>query len=301
MVGLLEGARFTVAPFKLRKESQIKTIQSSLAIEGNILTIDQMTALIEGKRVLGRQKDILEAQNAIEVYKDLQRWNGFSIESMLQAHKLLMNGLLFECGHFRDVGVGVFKAGELIHRALSADLIPQLMENLFSFIAEEKDIDLIAKACIFHYEFEKIHPFRDGNGRIGRLWQQLILMRENPVFEYIPVEVMIRNSQQEYYSVLSQCDKIGECTLFIEYSFKQIVSALNEYIEDLELGGRINWNERLRYAKFKIGSKIFQRKDYIKLLKNISTSTASRDLEYGVENNILQKMGSVNLTEYKFI
>lgn len=300
ILGLLEGAKLVPNPIKLRKESQIKTIQSSLAIEGNKLTLEQVTELLEGKKVVGPKKDILEVTNAIEVYKDLQTWNALSLKSLKKAHYVLMNGLIPDQGQWRTKDVGIFKGKEIAHVAPPAKMVPQLMEDLVAYIKDTKEFPWLIKGCFFHYELEFIHPFSDGNGRIGRLWQQVILMKENPTFEYVSVESMIRNDQSNYYKTLSMCDKKGDSTLFIEYSLNQILAALNTYFKDFEVRRKMTVNERLQYVKEKFKDKRFQRKEYIQAIRDISTATASRDLEYGFINNILLKFGNKKLTEYQF-
>lgn len=300
ILGLLEGAKLVSAPIQLRKELQIKTIQSSLAIEGNQLTFEQVTRLLEGKKVIGPKKDILEVNNAIEVYKNLRKWNALSVISFKKAHHVLMNGLIPNHGQWRTQGIGILKGKEVAHVAPPAKMVPKLMDNLFTFIKRNKDISWLIKGCIFHYELEFIHPFRDGNGRIGRLWQQVILMKENPAFEYISVESMIRNDQNAYYKVLAECDKKGDSTLFIEYSLTQISAALNTYLTGIEVRTKMTVSERLEFVRDKFNRKRFQRKEYIHAIKDISPATASRDLEYGVINGILVKFGDKKLTEYQF-
>ena len=299
-LGLLEGAKLVPTPIRLRKESQIRTIQSSLAIEGNQLTLEQVTGLLAGKKVIGPQKDILEVNNAIKAYKDLKKWNAISLTSLKKAHHVLMEGLIPGNGQWRTLGVGIFKGKEVAHVAPPAKMVPKLMEDLFSFLKETKDISWLIKGCIFHYELEFIHPFRDGNGRIGRLWQQIILMKENPVFEYVSVESMIKNDQHNYYKVLAECDKKGNSTLFIEYSLKQISAALNSYLKEAGVRSKMTVNERLKFVQEKFNNRRFQRKEYIHAIRDISTATASRDLEYGVLNGILVKFGDKKLSVYQF-
>lgn len=161
---------------ELRKRNRIKTIQSSLEIEGNTLTEDQITALLENKRVIAPQKDILEVQNAIKVYDDLKQFNPLKIKDMEKAHQMLMNGLIPNAGKFRTTNVGIVKGSQIEHIAPSGGMVNGLMKDLFSYLKNDKDLILI-KSCVFHYEFEFIHPFLDGNGRMGRLWQTLILIQ----------------------------------------------------------------------------------------------------------------------------
>jgi Fic family protein len=170
---------------QLRKESRVKTIHHSLKIEGNTLSEDQITALIENKKVLGPVKDINEVINAISVYDHLGEFNHNSEKSFLKAHKLLMKGLVSDPGSYRKQAVGIAKGSKPEHMAPPYENLPFLMKDLFSYVKDSGEITLI-KSCVFHYELEFIHPFIDGNGRMGRLWQTLILMNEYPLFEFLP-------------------------------------------------------------------------------------------------------------------
>ena len=205
---------------ELRKKNRIKTIQSSLEIEGNTLTEEHITALLENKRVIAPQKDILEVQNAIRVYDNLKQYNPLKIKDMEKAHQLLMNGLIPNAGKFRTTNVGIIKGSQIEHIAPSGGMVNGLMKELFSYLKNNKDLTLI-KSCVFHYEFEFIHPFLDGNGRMGRLWQTLILIQQYPVFEFLPIEVLIKERQEIYYAKLSESDKKGEfyafCRIYAEY------------------------------------------------------------------------------------
>ncbi|HJD59195.1 MAG TPA: Fic family protein [Rickettsia endosymbiont of Omalisus fontisbellaquei] len=299
-LGILAGSTLYSQPVKLRKNNQIKTIHSSLAIEGNSLSVEQITDIINGKRVLAPEKDILEVNNAIKLYNDLTIFDPCSVESLLKAHKILMQGLVEDNGKWRKGNAAIFKGTEIIHFAPPASRVSLLMQDLFDFINKNDSTSGIIKACIFHYEFEFIHPFSDGNGRIGRLWQQLLLMQTNKIFEYISVESLIRNNQSEYYSVLSKCDKLGESTLFIEFMLDQIVTALRLYSNNIVYEASTPL-ARMEFAKVNLMDKWFSRKDYISVHKNISTATASRDLLYGLENKLLISKGDKNQTYYKFV
>ncbi len=299
-LGLLEGLKIDPAPIKLRKSNQIKTIQASLSIEGNSLALDQIQSILEGKTVLAPHKDIIEVKNAIELYKDLSVLNPLSILSFKQAHKILLANLIPSNGKYREKGIGIFKGKEVAHVAPPAKRVPELMQDLFNFLKQGNEYSWLIKACIFHYELEFIHPFADGNGRMGRLWQQLILMNEDPIFKYLSIESLIKKSQNEYYNVLAQCDKEAESTKFIEYSLQLISDVLDEHITTVS-GTPMDTDTRLNYAKSKFKSIWFSRKDYIQVHKNISTATASRDLTHGVESMILEKVGHKNKTQYRFI
>lgn len=282
---------------ELRKKNRIKTIQSSLEIEGNTLTEEQITALLENKRIIAPAKDILEVQNAIEVYKDLKIFNPNKIKDLELAHSILMRNLVEIPGKFRTTNVGIVKGSKVEHLAPGGTMVKGLMNDLFKYIKNDKDLILI-KSCVFHYEFEFIHPFTDGNGRMGRLWQTLILMQQYPVFEYLPTESLIKENQQEYYNKLSESDKAGQSTPFVEFMLSIILRSLEQVLQSQN----INWNtkDRIFLFKEKIGNKTFSRKDYLQNFKNISAPTASRDLKWAVDENILIKSGEQRLTEYQF-
>jgi Fic family protein len=280
---------------QLRKQNKIKTIHSSLQIEGNTLTEAQITALIENKRVVGPQKDVLEVLNAIGVYDGIESFKSNSEKSFLSAHQQLIKGLLAKPGKYRDQGVGITKGSKLTHVAPPASKVPGLMKDLFNYLKKDSDLTLI-KSCVFHYEIEFIHPFLDGNGRMGRLWQTVILMSEYPVFEFLPFETLISKTQKEYYRSLAQSDNEGKSTVFIEY----MLSVINESLEVL-----LNFNNRVlsdtdRIQYFiQLGQEEFTRKDYMNVFKDISSATASRDLKRGVELNLFKKTGLQNKAKYK--
>lgn len=299
-LGIISGVKLTSVPVKLRRSNKIQTIQSSLAIEGNTLSIEQITDIMEGKRVVGPSKDIKEVQNAIILYDQLTQFDPLSIESFLQAHSILMEGLEKESGVWRSGGVGIFKGSEVAHMAPPAKRVPNLMTDLFSFIEKKEETSWLIKACVFHYELEFIHPFIDGNGRMGRLWQQLLLMKENSIFEFIPVEAMIKHHQHEYYDVLGQCDAKGESTMFIVFALEQILATLKEYTVSAT-SQIVHPNDRLEYARDRVEDEWFSRKQYINVHKDISSATASRDLALGLEKKVLTKKGSKNQVRYKFI
>ena len=280
---------------QLRKQNKIKTIHSSLRIEGNTLTREQITAIIENKNVIGPRKDVLEVLNAIKVYDTLTTFNPLSSKSFLSAHKLLMNELIEKPGKYRSQGVGIYQGAKVAHIAPPAQNVPHLMNELFKYLKNEDELTLL-KSCVFHYEMEFIHPFIDGNGRMGRLWQTVILMNEYPVFEFLPFETLISQKQQDYYNALAQSDKAGKSTLFIEYMLDVIDKSLNEL---LSFNNRIlKDTDRLNYF-VSLGKEEFTRKDYMNVFKDISSATASRDLKKGVELNLFYKTGNKNKTVYK--
>jgi Fic family protein len=278
----------------LRKQNRIKTIHNSLKIEGNSLTEDQITALLENKRVLGPEKDIIEVRNAISVYEKLSSFNYQKEKDFLQAHKTLMIGLMEKPGKYRKQGVGIVKGTKVEHIAPPFENVPFLMKDLFNYLKDDSELHLM-KSCVFHYEMEFIHPFLDGNGRMGRLWQTLILKDQYPVFEFIPLETLIGKSQKEYYKALSDSDKMGKSTIFIEYMLRIIDSSLEQ---TLNLGNKkLNQIERLEYFTQQ-GLNEFTRKDYLNVFTSISTATASRDLNKGIELDLFLKAGDRNKTKY---
>ncbi|MCI9321197.1 Fic family protein [bacterium 0.1xD8-71] len=214
----------------LRRENRIKTIHSSLAIEQNTLTLEQVTSVINGKRILGPPQDIREVKNAYEAYERVSVLDPYSLKNLLLAHKIMMEGLVKEAGSFRSGNVGVYAGTELIHAGTPAKYVPNLMNQLFTWLKQSKYHPLV-KSCVFHYEFEFIHPFADGNGRTGRLWQSLILQKWKEVFAWIPVETLVYENQEEYYKVLQHSDKVGDSTEFVEFMLGMIRNALKEISE----------------------------------------------------------------------
>lgn len=227
-VGRLSVTSNNVPSPHLRKENRIKTIQSSLAIENNTLSVEQVTAIIEGKRVLGAPNEIKEVKNAVDAYELLFELNPFKEKDLLRAHKLMMSDLVRENGRFRSGGVGVFGEQGLVHLAPPAIRVPSLIGDLLHWAKTTKTHPLIC-SCVFHYEFEFIHPFADGNGRMGRMWQTLLLMQWNPIFAWIPVETIVKEHQQKYYNAIALCDKQGESTSFVSFMLRCLYSALQDF------------------------------------------------------------------------
>lgn len=212
---------------KLRRENRIRSIHSSLAIEQNSLTVEQVSDIIAGKRVLGPPQDIREVKNAYEAYELLTRLNPYSVKDLLKAHKVMMTELVNESGIFRSKGVGVYSGTELIHAGTPPQYVPNLIRELFIWLKESKMHPLI-KSCIFHYEFEFIHPFADGNGRTGRLWHTLILAKWKEFFLWIPIETIIHERQNEYYKALNAANTAGESTIFVKFMLEVIRDLLAE-------------------------------------------------------------------------
>jgi Fic family protein len=279
---------------QLRKTNRIKTIHATLQIEGNTLTEAHVTALIENKKVIGPKKDVLEVTNAIQVYENLNKYSATSQKHFLQAHQLLMNGLVPRPGKYRTSSVGIVKGNKLEHLAPPHSNVPHLMSNLFKYLKTAQEITLI-KCCVFHYEMEFIHPFTDGNGRMGRLWQTLILAEEYPIFYHLPLETIICQNQKAYYRALAICDKAGNSTAFIEYMLDVIDEALGQL---LNFNHRIvSQEDRLNYF-ISLDINTFGRKDYLNIFKNISSATASRDLKKGLALGLFKSIGAMNATQY---
>ncbi|MCF6213212.1 MAG: Fic family protein [Flavobacteriaceae bacterium] len=279
----------------LRKQNRIKTIHNSLKIEGNTLSEEQITAILEKRRVIGPKKDITEVLNAIDVYENLNNFNFQSEKDFLKAHKYLMQNLIEKPGNYRKQGVGIVKGSKVEHVAPPHENVPYLMKDLFKYLKNKNELDLI-KSCVFHYEMEFIHPFMDGNGRMGRLWQTLILKNEYSVFEFISLETLISKSQKKYYNALSKSDKQGKSTVFIEYMLNIIDNSLEH---TLNFGTKkLTQIERLNYFIEKNKNE-FTRRNYMETFKDISSATASRDLNKGVELKLFSKIGEKNKTKYK--
>ena len=213
---------------KLRRDNRIKTIQASLAIENNTLTVEQITALLNGKRILGTPAEIKEVKNAYEVYEQLLTFNPFSVSDLLKAHGILMADLVKNAGHFRTGGVGVFKGSRVVHMAPPAEFVPEHIANLLSWYQQSTAHPLV-KSAVFHYEFEFIHPFADGNGRMGRLWHTLLLTAWKEILAWIPVETLVKKRQEKYYEALGKADKEADSTVFAEF----MLTALRDALKDI--------------------------------------------------------------------
>lgn len=209
----------------LRKENRIRTIHSSLAIEHNSLSLEQVTAIIDGKRILGNPVEIKEVKNAYTTYEMMLTLDPFSVDDLLKAHEAMMKELISENGRFRSGGVGVFNGKALVHMAPPANMVPGQIQDLFSWY-KASEIHPLIRSAIFHYEFEFIHPFADGNGRMGRMWHSLLLGRWNEIFYWLPVEDLIRSRQEEYYKALGKSDRDADSSAFVEFLLQVILDTL---------------------------------------------------------------------------
>ena len=227
MTGMFSSMNNLSSQPLLRRKNQIKSIYSSLAIENNQLSESQVKDLINGKLVIGPQKDILEVQNAIQVYEHMQDINPFSQKDLLKYHKILMTSLVSDAGSYRKGQVGVFDDEKAIFMAPPADRVPALINELYDYL-NHFDENILIKSCVFHYEFEFIHPFSDGNGRMGRLFQTCLLAKEEELFYYLPIESIIKKKQQNYYDAISKSNQEGVSTKFIEFMLDAIIETMQE-------------------------------------------------------------------------
>lgn len=295
LTGIIDANHLQKPETRLRRENRIRTIYSSLAIEGNTLSEDQISTLLSGKRVVAPAKDILEVRNAFEVYQQLSNFDALREQSFLSAHGILMKGLIERPGEWRTKSVGIFKGTQVTHMAPPAWNVHNLMGELFTYLREHPD-PIVIKSCVFHYEMEFIHPFMDGNGRMGRLWQTVLLMKYSPVYEFLPVEGQIKQSQQEYYEVLAAADREGMSTKFVEYMLRKIVASLTDLIASQRRN--LSNTDRIEHFIEYSGIKTFTRKEYLTMFRRISTATATRDLAKGVELGVFKRVGSDRTSRY---
>ena len=296
-IGHLSALESAARTLNLRRINRIRTIQGSLAIEGNTLSQEQITAILEGKRVIAPPREIQEVRNAIKAYDLFEQWQPGAKKDLLAAHQMLMSGLLDELGQFRSGGVGVMAGQNVVHLPPPANRVPELMHDLLRWLETTTEHPLIASS-VFHYEFEFIHPFADGNGRMGRLWQTLILMRQFPVLAYLPFESLIAANQKDYYRALSISDKQGTSTFFIAFMLRILREALDELLS--ERTGSLHAIDRIRIF-LETGVKEFTRKDYMRYFKMISPATASRDLLLAVNEKKVKRFGDKNKAVYRVI
>ena len=303
LVGKISAKKEFEKNLILRRENRIKTIYSSLAIEQNTLTLGQVTDVINGKRVLAPPKDIKEVQNAYEIYERLDELNENSVKDLLLAHKIMTSELIKESGRFRSKNAGVYQGDKLIHMGTLPEYIPELINNLFLWLKNSKEHPLI-KAAVFHYEFEFIHPFQDGNGRIGRLWHSLILSKWKKIFAWLPVESLVQKYQKEYYIAINNSNRNGESTEFILFMLRIINETLIELIETEKMTDKLTGKmtdkneERTKLViKYLNQNNSINNKDAKNLL-DISEATARRFLNKLVKENILEAVGEYKARKY---
>ena len=285
----------------LRRTNRIQTIYSSLAIEQNTLDIEQVTAVLSGKRVIAPPKDIAEVQNAYEIYDNMDKLNPYSIDELLKGHSVMERGLLNEAGEFRSRPVGVADSeGNILHFGTLPQYVPKLIQELLEW-TEKSEIHLLIKSCVFHYEFELIHPFADGNGRMGRLWHTLLLSKWNPIFAWLPIESIIHDNQSEYYNAINISNNNGKSTVFIEFMLSVIKQALQESINDkpknISSKSDLRWNKINNYLET---HEYILNSDVQKLL-GVSSATATRILVGFMKDGKLKRIRIKNCWGYVII
>lgn len=279
LVGKVSVAADLTANSTLRRTYRIRSIYSSLAIEQNALSLEQVTAVLNGKRVMALPKDIAEVKNAYEIYEMMDSLNPYSVDDLLNAHAVMTEGLIEESRCFRSVPVGVVNdQGNIIHFGAHPDNIPGLTMELLNWI-ETSDFHMLIKSCVFHYKLEVIHPFIDGNGRIGRFWHTLLLSQWKPLFAWLPVEAVIHDRREEYYAAINRSNHEGESTAFIEFMLSAIHEALIEAVQDSGAAVRVTIDE-LRWYKIE---RFLKRNNFIvnadvRQLFQVSPATANRIL-----------------------
>ncbi|MBP5406336.1 Fic family protein [bacterium] len=291
-IGIITALSDNPFHVELRKKNRIQTIHSSLAIEQNTLSIEQMTAIIEGKRVLGAPNEIQEVKNAVQAYNLLLELNPYEENDLLRAHKLMMADLVDRNGKYRSEGVGIFDGNEVVHVAPPAANVPFLMADLFSWLKNSSEHPLI-KSCVFHYEFEFIHPFPDGNGRMGRFWQTVILKEWKPVFAWIPVETLVKEHQAEYYAALTSSDKDADSTSFIDFMLEIISKEIDKIIKN-QNDEPINepTNEPIKLVLDVVRKNPYLSKEMIAAEIGKSRATVTRALAKLQNDGIIRRIGS---------
>lgn len=270
---------------QLRRANRIKTIYSSLAIEQNTLSFEQVTAVLSGKRVFASPKDIAEVQNAYEIYDNLDKLDPYSVEDLLKAHGVMVKGLRDDAGEFRNNPVGVVDSnGNVIHFGTLPQYVPQLVGELLDWVKNE-ETNLLIKSCVFHYEFELIHPFSDGNGRVGRLWHTLLLSKWNPLFAWLPVESIIHDRQSEYYNAINKSNADADSTVFIEFMLSAIKEALLEVNSAPDKPSKRNNREDVIIDYLKNNSDISN--SNVRDLLSVSSATANRILRELSDSGVL--------------
>jgi Fic family protein len=299
LVGRYEGSGAQAPQPKLRRENRIRTVRASVAIEGNTLAEEQVSAVLDGRRAVGPAREVREVRNAIAAYALAPALDPGREEHLLRAHRVLMTGLTPDAGRYRRKGVGVLQGSRVAHVAPPAARVPGLVEDLLRWAKTDRETHPAIKAAVLHYELEFIHPFSDGNGRAGRLWQHVALVRFHPAFEHVPVESVIHARQADYYRTLALSDRAGSATPFLEFALAASRDALAELVGALR-PERATPESRLESARQAFVHRDFSRKEYMALHTGISTATASRDLALGVERRMLSKRGTKAVARYGF-
>ena len=281
-------ARWSHNP-QLRRNNRIRTIYSSLAIEQNTLDLEQVTAVLAGKHVIAPPRDIAEVKNAYEIYECMEQMNPYDVEDLLKAHGVMVRGLSEDAGEFRTKPVGVVDGkGNILHFGTLPLYVPQLVTELLEW-TEKSDLHILIKSCVFHYEFELIHPFSDGNGRMGRLWHTLLLSKWNPLFAWLPVESMIHDNQKAYYEAINRSNKNGESTVFIEFMLSVIKKALQEAGAHAVYAVRGTDERQARIMAYLEKNPYIMNKD-VTMLLGVSSATATRILTNLAKSGVLVRV-----------
>lgn len=290
----------------LRRSNRIRTIHGSLAIEQNTLSLEQVTAVLDGKQVLAPPKDIAEVKNAYEIYERLDQLDPYSVDDLLTAHGILTRGLVEESGQFRSRPVGVVDSqGNILHFGTLPQYVPDLVMELLDWV-KTSQVHMLIRSCVFHYELELIHPFADGNGRVGRLWHTLLLSRWNPVFAWLPVESIIHDRQQEYYAAINASNDAGESTVFIEFMLSAIKASITEAMEvsdemmdEMSDGKMDKATQRWKKIEAYLKNHDYIMNADVRELCGVSSATANRILATLVENKKLKKYYERGLWSYR--
>ncbi len=281
LVGRLTSTNQLSANPTLRRTNRIRTIHGSLAIEQNTLTLEQVTAVLNGKQVLAPPKDIAEVKNAYDIYERLDELDPYSVDDLLTAHSIMTRGLVDESGVFRSKPVGVVdQEGHVLHFGTLPQYVPDLVMELLDWV-KSSDVHMLIRNCVFHYEFELIHPFADGNGRVGRLWHTLLLSKWNPAFAWLPVESIIHDRQQEYYAAINTSNDDGESTVFIEFMLSAIKASLIDAVstsDEMSDGPMDKAAMRWRQIEKFLETHEFIMNADVRRICNVSAATANRIL-----------------------
>lgn len=289
---------------KLRRTNRIKSIGSSLQIEANSLSMDQVSDIINGKKVIGPEEEILEVKNASRAYDELLKLNPYNIKDLLLEHKLMMKDLVKDAGHFRSGNIRVGSETYTAHIAPLADYVPNLVSELFDW-AKSTNLNQILKSCIFHYEFEYIHPFSDGNGRTGRAWQTLLLCQENPVFAWLPIETIIASRQEEYYEAFKLATAKNDSAIFARFMLQAIADTVKEFRErNGEVGETLILEESPLSANVLSVLNAIKKNptatyEEISTETNLALRTVQRAIDVLKDRGIISRIGTNRVGEWK--
>ena len=297
LIGRCQKAPAVIRP-ELLRHSRNRAVQASLSIEGNTLSLTDVAAIAAGVRPpAAPPREVLEVENALALYEEASSFNVYSGDDLRRAHGVLMRGLIPQAGEFRLGGVGIHRGRQVVHVAPPAGRVPGLVRDLLGFL-KDGSAHWLARSCVFHYEFEFIHPFADGNGRMGRFWQTLFLAAQRPVLAVIPVETILKERQHDYYAVLGEADNLGDSSGFIEFMLRALRDALVSSLP--RLAAKATPAERLRQAAIIFQEQWFDRRAYLAQFAELAPLAASRDLARGVAQAWLERQGDRRDARYRF-